>query len=391
MRVLVPNSTQIPDLILDHWMSRLGGAEFKVLLYIARRTYGFGKASDNISLNQISKGIKKRDGTILDEGTGLSIPSVTKALNQLVSIGIVIKTENYNDLNRGRIENTYSINLNWCPQDNPSDTQTKSALVAPDEGYLKNLSTPEPKENQDIEVLKNVKEGYSKNLRGGTQKNKGEVLKNVKRGYSKNLRHKKQIQETVQETAARESAVAVELFLPEEELLKEKLVEYGVNRFDAKRLAKDNPEECRRQLEFINFQDDFRSSKGAYLRSAIEQGFAPPKRYLEEKEREKQEELLLKQRESTFQHQKVIQKQRQAFLNRAYCTMCESFPDVREAFTSFIEGKKQSILKFKHSITPERLTQMIKALEQEEVKFRLFEEWLDDNPEWEQTLANQAA
>ena len=38
-------------MILDSWMAELSGAEFKVLLYIARRTYGFGKESDSISLH----------------------------------------------------------------------------------------------------------------------------------------------------------------------------------------------------------------------------------------------------------------------------------------------------------------------------------------------------
>ena len=65
-RTLIPNSTQIPDVILDHWMAKLSGAEFKVLLYIARRTYGFGKDTDDISLNQLAHGIRRRDGTRLD-------------------------------------------------------------------------------------------------------------------------------------------------------------------------------------------------------------------------------------------------------------------------------------------------------------------------------------
>src|SRR5262249_38776183 len=80
-RALSPNSTQVPDIILDQWMAMLTGAEFKVLLYIARRTYGFGKEADNISLNQLASGIRRRDGTILDRGTGLSRSGVKGACN----------------------------------------------------------------------------------------------------------------------------------------------------------------------------------------------------------------------------------------------------------------------------------------------------------------------
>jgi len=64
-RELLPNSTQVPDVILDFWLSELSGAELKVVLYVARRTYGFGKERDNISLTQIGSGIRKRDGSVL--------------------------------------------------------------------------------------------------------------------------------------------------------------------------------------------------------------------------------------------------------------------------------------------------------------------------------------
>ena len=74
-------------------MANLSGAEFKVLLYIARRTYGFGKGSDKISLSQISQGITKRDGTILDRGTGISRSSVVRALDTLVTMGIVVRND----------------------------------------------------------------------------------------------------------------------------------------------------------------------------------------------------------------------------------------------------------------------------------------------------------
>src|ERR1700730_8900710 len=93
-RTLIPNSTQIPDIILDHWMAKLAGAELKVLLYIARRTYGFGKESDTISLSQIAHGLIKRDGTVLDLGTGASRSSVARSVKVLQDLGIVIRKTN---------------------------------------------------------------------------------------------------------------------------------------------------------------------------------------------------------------------------------------------------------------------------------------------------------
>ncbi len=68
--------TRISDQIIDKWMPRLSGARFKIVMYIARRTYGFGKNSDAVSISQMVDGIKKADGTVLDEGTGLSRSTV---------------------------------------------------------------------------------------------------------------------------------------------------------------------------------------------------------------------------------------------------------------------------------------------------------------------------
>ena len=79
-----PRYTQVPDEMFDELMAHLSGAELKVLLYIIRRTFGFKKDSDNISLKQICHGIITRDGEVLDHGTGLSLSTVQIALKGLI-------------------------------------------------------------------------------------------------------------------------------------------------------------------------------------------------------------------------------------------------------------------------------------------------------------------
>jgi len=78
-----PTTTPTPDVIFDRLLPLLTGAELKVLLYIVRRTFGFRKDSDHISLNQLLTGIRKRDGTQLDYGTGLSKKTLLVALESL--------------------------------------------------------------------------------------------------------------------------------------------------------------------------------------------------------------------------------------------------------------------------------------------------------------------
>lgn len=79
-----PNYTQVPDALFDELLPDLSGAELKVLLYITRRTLGFRKHEDAISLTQICSGITRHDGTVIDRGTGLSRRSVVPAIRSLV-------------------------------------------------------------------------------------------------------------------------------------------------------------------------------------------------------------------------------------------------------------------------------------------------------------------
>lgn len=76
-----PNTTPFPDILLDQVMHRVSPAEWKVLCYIVRRTYGFEKPEgDRISLKQMENGIVARDGRRLDHGTGLSRSGLIKCL-----------------------------------------------------------------------------------------------------------------------------------------------------------------------------------------------------------------------------------------------------------------------------------------------------------------------
>jgi phage replication O-like protein O len=84
--------TVVPDDLFDDLLPELSGAELKVLLYIVRRTFGFKKDADTISLQQICKGITTKDGRRLDRGTGLSEPTVVTAIKGLVAKNIIAAT-----------------------------------------------------------------------------------------------------------------------------------------------------------------------------------------------------------------------------------------------------------------------------------------------------------
>lgn len=102
---LIPNSSQIPNVILDLVLPRISEAEARCLLYICRRTFGFHKDEDNISFSQFENGIKTSQGRRLDFGTGLSRPSVNAALQNLIRVGVIFVQQR----SKG---NRYKLNLN---------------------------------------------------------------------------------------------------------------------------------------------------------------------------------------------------------------------------------------------------------------------------------------
>src|SRR5215212_5983551 len=105
-----PNYTPVPDELFDELLADLSGAEVKVLLYIIRRTFGFKKDSDSISLNQITNGIETREGEVLDRGTGLSKASVATAVKSLEHRGVILRVRRRSD-HKGDEPTTYSLNI----------------------------------------------------------------------------------------------------------------------------------------------------------------------------------------------------------------------------------------------------------------------------------------
>jgi len=83
-RLLIPNTTQVPNVLLDEVMSKIKPAAFKVMLTIVRFTYGWGKASDEIGLSQIQK------------KTGLSREGVIQGIKDLGELDM--KRGNYHNV-----------------------------------------------------------------------------------------------------------------------------------------------------------------------------------------------------------------------------------------------------------------------------------------------------
>ncbi len=87
-----PTYTQVPDDFFDEIAPHLSEAELRVLIYIIRRTFGFKKLADAVSINQLVSGIVTGEGKRLDWGTGMSRSAVRRGTVGLVKKGLITLT-----------------------------------------------------------------------------------------------------------------------------------------------------------------------------------------------------------------------------------------------------------------------------------------------------------
>jgi hypothetical protein len=152
-----PNFTTVPDEFFDDLAPRLTGAELKVVLYIIRRTFGFKKQSDNISISQMLNGIVKRDGQRLDLGAGLSKPTLMVAIRGLTEKRVILPTKQF-DFKGGCIATNYRLNMaNTAPDEGARYSDRAKAASAGEESSSAG-------EGQGTPGKKIIQGGESRNL-----------------------------------------------------------------------------------------------------------------------------------------------------------------------------------------------------------------------------------
>jgi len=170
-----PRYTHVPDELFDELLAELSGSETKVLLYVIRRTFGFKRESDHISLSQMVSGITKKDGSILDKGTGLHKDSVATAIKSLVSKGILC-CKGCRHQSGGYGPNEYSLNV---IQNTLSDNPTRGVAGNFRQGIPEKSDTQETIKQNTI-TLKNASKRFARRTPvDNSSKEKQEYLANL--------------------------------------------------------------------------------------------------------------------------------------------------------------------------------------------------------------------
>ena len=111
----IPNHTQVPNELIDKWMRELSNAQFKVMIAICRKTIGWHKQTDSISISQIM------------ELTGVAKKTVIESLKALESSGLIKTKKEY--------RKTTDITINY---------QASGVVSIPDENQSGVMSIPDP-------------------------------------------------------------------------------------------------------------------------------------------------------------------------------------------------------------------------------------------------------
>jgi hypothetical protein len=128
--------------------------------------------------------------------------------------------------------------------------------------------------------------------------------------------------------------------------LMEELVRLGVGKGVALTLASQHEEECRLQISYLPYAE-VKSSVGAYLASAIKQGFAPPVRFQEIQTKKAEEERKRKVAEARVAQERALALRAEmeaAETDSQMATLEAEDPEAYQMFEMFIEWEKAKAL-----------------------------------------------
>jgi len=262
-----PRTTPTPNELYDVVLGEIDNlSELKVVLYVIRHTFGWGKFIDRISTSQFVRGITKRTiireggGSRLveipvDRGTGLSEPSVREGLKRAIRHGYLVR---YMVCGRCQQEIFDQKAPRKCPHcQNPYHGRAQ---------YYYSLSLLSP----ELSTLpKELTVHYLRNL-GGTPKEFLGVLRNLLTPQETTEQETDKQETGRQETNNKEHVAVVEL-----------LSAFGFESADSQAIAEEaleaglTPENVERWIQYVRDQRNLSNPRG-FLRAKLRSGEEPP-------------------------------------------------------------------------------------------------------------------
>ena len=160
MSDFIVNSFQLPNSVVDELLADLTGAELKCYLLVVRKTKGWNKEIDSISIGQFM------------EVTGLSNRSVITACDSLVEKGLLVRSGGERRLN------TYSVKSFNIPQTGEKSSSDETGEKTSPTG--ENFSQSGEKSSSDlvkkVHTQNNNKNTIQNNNKKNTKKSESDLL-----------------------------------------------------------------------------------------------------------------------------------------------------------------------------------------------------------------------
>lgn len=103
----IENWSKLPHQLINALHIIETEAELKVILYILRHTWGYHDEEKKITIDEFCNGRKRRNGSRLDKGTGLSSNSVKDGIKRAIKHGFIEVDEDTTD--KARIKKYYRL------------------------------------------------------------------------------------------------------------------------------------------------------------------------------------------------------------------------------------------------------------------------------------------
>jgi hypothetical protein len=311
-------------------------AELKVVEYVLKHTWGYQEYGmrKRITNDEFMHGRRRKDGTRLDKGTGLSKPSVIAGLKAAVERGLLI--EEIDDSDRARVKKYYSLRMMPGLNDEflkEGDEPSGSPDPGTDGGGVKDLNAgvknlyPEvktfyprgkrslPRTEQDTLVRHLQEETNTNNNNSGVNPTKSDVVVALS---SQEIAEEEQANHPASTTS--ESFAPAPLNPPAPNSAdgkaeaKAALLTMGLAATVTERLvSRHSVERIKEKIEFLRYLQEqtpgrIKNPKG-WLRRAIEENYGAPDGYKSTTEREAEAAEKQHQKE-TFEQAILAQEQR---------------------------------------------------------------------------------
>ena len=289
-----PTYTIVPDELFDELLVELSGAELKVLLFIIRRTFGFKRDRDPISLSQMLHGITTGDGRTLHRGVGLSKPTLLQALRSLQEQQVIV-AERRCSQHRGHEPTIYALKFVPAPHGSPLGEAGLPRLVRKVDQGAGQAAAPRARSGR-LTTQQTAREQTEETERQQQQPQPftptpaqaGSTADDTDVVVASSLRVEDDGEHADHNSG---QAAAAEQERPtamsEEADVVAVLIEQGVTSGVASRLLETKGEAAiRAQLDYAPYRREMTRNPAGALRRAIEQDWAPPKAWLDRKNRE---------------------------------------------------------------------------------------------------------